>query len=249
MATAGIDDSKVQEVVNCLKVLKDDETFHRALEYPEAKRAYDHWTGAKRLPAAECEEWQSDETVMLVLGRLRLLQKCCERAGTKVPIHLVRERRCDFTLAPEKSEEPAAASAAPRYRKLRCTCPVGVSYHQTANFKDKHPSGCSVLQGDVIHFEERQGEWVRTASGWLPLLAGGEPLFRIAKEGDQDDMYDVAQPACWKQHIAWQTAYAVLLMFAVKTHLWLSGDSAFGDFVGAIQNSTNSSVRQHLAEL
>eukprot|EP00933_Yihiella_yeosuensis_P038452 TRINITY_DN3237_c0_g1_i7.p1 TRINITY_DN3237_c0_g1~~TRINITY_DN3237_c0_g1_i7.p1 ORF type:complete len:209 (+),score=47.51 TRINITY_DN3237_c0_g1_i7:38-628(+) len=81
------------QVSRALLALKSNDSFHGALERPEVRRAFNHWTGEARLPPEECEDWQSNPSTMMVLSELRRLEHCCRQASLKVPVKVVLERR------------------------------------------------------------------------------------------------------------------------------------------------------------
>ncbi|CAJ1446043.1 unnamed protein product [Effrenium voratum] len=109
------------EVAKVLKSLKENESFHGALEHPSVSKAVRHWGGLERLKPEECEEWQSDPRIMFVLAEFRRLEHFCRAAGMKVPLHTVLAKKDDLTLSdgrrlsggellpPEKKEEEEEA--------------------------------------------------------------------------------------------------------------------------------------------
>jgi len=63
--------------------------------------------------------------------------------------------------------------------RARCLVAQGVAYRGSMDLDNRlmHVRGPS--GGELVDIEERFGEWIRTAAGWLPLSIGGEPKFEI----------------------------------------------------------------------
>jgi len=235
----------VQQLENLLLSLREDDSFHRALEYPETKRAVDHWSGKQRLPTEQCEYFQTDPKVMMVLSRLRELNHLCKRAGCPVPLDSVMDRKVGCVLpdgrrlggtSKEKAAEAAKetselvrkavaqaeASVAAKYRgklrTLRCIAATGVAYRKTPTWEDRDFAEEGPFNGEIITFLDREDEWVRTEKGWLPLRRDGEPLFALAEEGEvDDDAGPRALGLSWQRQLLWQFGLFVVMLLAAKS--------------------------------
>eukprot|EP00429_Kryptoperidinium_foliaceum_P096473 CAMPEP_0176251472 /NCGR_PEP_ID=MMETSP0121_2-20121125/35016_1 /TAXON_ID=160619 /ORGANISM="Kryptoperidinium foliaceum, Strain CCMP 1326" /LENGTH=200 /DNA_ID=CAMNT_0017591215 /DNA_START=18 /DNA_END=620 /DNA_ORIENTATION=+ len=82
-------EAALRQVWLALGHLRSNESFHAALDCDDARAAVRHWSGEKRLPAEECEEWGQNPRLMMVLRELRQLQHACQLAGIKVPLNSV----------------------------------------------------------------------------------------------------------------------------------------------------------------
>lgn len=220
-----------EEILASLKALAADDGFHGALEYPHVMKAVNHWSGKNRLAAEECEEWASDPKVMFVMGQMRRLQHACKLAGFGLPLDSILEKRASFNLPDGRhvgangvvsaretkaKEAPVAKVTVGKKNRLRCTCSSGVAYRRSASLNDRDSDQRGPQLGEVVIIDERQGEWVQTAAGWLPLRTDGMPLFEIAAaEEDGDD-----EPASLWDGLRWKVAIqllpTLLAAFAVK---------------------------------
>mmetsp|Transcript_67927 Transcript_67927/g.106151 ORF Transcript_67927/g.106151 Transcript_67927/m.106151 type:complete len:173 (-) Transcript_67927:97-615(-) len=70
---------------------------------------------------------------------------------------------------------------------LECTCRAGVCYRYRPDLDTKIEEDTPLLQcesvrveeGDQLLVLERNGNWIRDNTGWLPLLLEGQPMFGI----------------------------------------------------------------------
>lgn len=211
----------LKEVVSVLGALRDDDGFHSALQDPEVRRAVDHWLGGHRLPPEECEDWASEPRIMSVFTKLRQLQSYCQRAGTKVPLEAVLNRKTSFVLPDGRrvGDEPGQAGRGggepepqpPESADLRCVHVDGVAYRKTPIFEDRDTERLGPQVGDLVKVEERRGDWARTEKGWVPLRHDGRTLFR---EPQESDLWDLDRPPVnWKRSLAMQFLVMAFVIF------------------------------------
>mmetsp|Transcript_39401 Transcript_39401/g.101965 ORF Transcript_39401/g.101965 Transcript_39401/m.101965 type:complete len:334 (+) Transcript_39401:69-1070(+) len=179
-----------------LESLQKDDAFHRALEYPEVMRAVDHWSGRKRLPPEQCEDWLKDPRLNFVFGRVRQLETECKRAGIGVPLDTVLARGDQLVLPDGRivGKQPVAAVPKRKPRdirrsdRMRCISSRGVAYRSTPDVNDRDASTRGPYQGDIICIKDRQEGWVRTDQGWLPLEQHGKALFRELVDAEKKSL-------------------------------------------------------------
>mmetsp|Transcript_133069 Transcript_133069/g.384929 ORF Transcript_133069/g.384929 Transcript_133069/m.384929 type:complete len:171 (+) Transcript_133069:67-579(+) len=132
-----------------------------------------HWTGEKRLPAEECQEWDQNPRLMLILRELRQLQHACHLAGIKVPLEAVLgksdiinfpdgSRLFEGKLLPKPEEAPKEASKeAPEGEK-----PMATPEERLAQ-EDREAERCRSVAWSRQKF---QLKW-QLAAGIVALLA------------------------------------------------------------------------------
>mmetsp|Transcript_8250 Transcript_8250/g.22690 ORF Transcript_8250/g.22690 Transcript_8250/m.22690 type:complete len:209 (+) Transcript_8250:74-700(+) len=96
--TVEVSPEALYAVWQALTRLKGNDSFHEAIDCEEARKALRHWSGEKRLPPEECEEWEHNPRIMSVLRELRQLQHACQQASMKVPLQAVLARQDELEL-------------------------------------------------------------------------------------------------------------------------------------------------------
>lgn len=71
--------------------------------------------------------------------------------------------------------------------RARCLVAQGVAYRGSMDLDNRLMHVRGPGGGELVDIEERFGQWIRTAAGWLPLFVGGEQVF---------DILEVASPSC-----------------------------------------------------